>query len=670
MPTLNKLEYLDETKHQIKEALNTNFDSQIQDDDTFRSYVSKISDIYTNWPKVEGEGIDLSLSNTKKGKMKVNLKGNTSQETTTQSANLFDEEYYNNDSLYSINAYKNTKLTRIKERGTLYFKAQLKTGKSEIGNFYLCLSNRQNPNTMPNNTAWAIYGTIVADGSTIQRNYETFNENDDLYFTYYPASVTLDTIFDTYDFLISTDNISYVPFVPDSPSPDYPQVIHTITGDNEVVVCGKNIWNEQWELGNINNDTGALETSTTFIRTKNHIEIEPNTTYYRTPSAETTRIFFYTENKTYISNVSVTPVGGTFTTPNNAKYLLFKQYGTTYNNDIAICIGSTPTTYEPYNGDTYELDLGTLKMRGIGTYEDYFTKNTGKNLAPTNWASNFVSAIDYSSYASIETKDGRNCLNYREMAGYGSYDTKNFTLGMTFKENTQYTLSLDIYKETSLSATLDIEYTDGSVTTISTNSAVDTWEHKTLTSTANKTIKNIHPRYTAGRTYIDINTWQIEEGVSATTYEPFGSGKWCKYNAIGKRVITNITSVGTASTGIKYASAGVIGDALSNGTIMCEKYLNSSDASKNNTIRLASSSLYIYDNRFTDSTTALSLLNGLEYLYPLAPSYLSLIESETLINQLDAIEKALGKDGQTNISQVNNDAPFIINASALMKGGN
>ena len=36
-----------------------------------------------------------------------------------------------------------------------------------------------------------------------------------------------------------------------------------------------------------------------------------------------------------------------------------------------------------------------------------------------------------------------------------------------------------------------------------------------------------------------------------------------------------------------------------------------------------------------------------------------------LIDQLNLLEKAMSKDGQTNISQVNNDLPFIISASAL-----
>lgn len=38
-----------------------------------------------------------------------------------------------------------------------------------------------------------------------------------------------------------------------------------------------------------------------------------------------------------------------------------------------------------------------------------------------------------------------------------------------------------------------------------------------------------------------------------------------------------------------------------------------------------------------------------------------------LIDQLNLLEKAMSKDKQTNISQVNNDLPFVISASALKK---
>ena len=49
MATIDKLEYLDETKSQIKGALN-DLGAGITDDDTFRSYVTKINDLAAEYP--------------------------------------------------------------------------------------------------------------------------------------------------------------------------------------------------------------------------------------------------------------------------------------------------------------------------------------------------------------------------------------------------------------------------------------------------------------------------------------------------------------------------------------------------------------------------------------------------------------------------------------------
>lgn len=48
--TIEKLEYLNETKGLIKEGLN-DLGADIQDTDTFRSYVSKINDLYSEYPQ-------------------------------------------------------------------------------------------------------------------------------------------------------------------------------------------------------------------------------------------------------------------------------------------------------------------------------------------------------------------------------------------------------------------------------------------------------------------------------------------------------------------------------------------------------------------------------------------------------------------------------------------
>lgn len=54
MATIDKLEYLDETKGLIKDSLN-NLGAGITDNDTFRSYVTKINEIAEEYPQEGGE---------------------------------------------------------------------------------------------------------------------------------------------------------------------------------------------------------------------------------------------------------------------------------------------------------------------------------------------------------------------------------------------------------------------------------------------------------------------------------------------------------------------------------------------------------------------------------------------------------------------------------------
>lgn len=49
MATIDKLNYLNETKGKIKTALN-NLGAELTDDDTFRSYVDKIDEIAEEYP--------------------------------------------------------------------------------------------------------------------------------------------------------------------------------------------------------------------------------------------------------------------------------------------------------------------------------------------------------------------------------------------------------------------------------------------------------------------------------------------------------------------------------------------------------------------------------------------------------------------------------------------
>lgn len=342
-------------------------------------------------------------------------------------------------------------------------------------------------------------------------------------------------------------------------------------------------------------------------------------------------------------------------TLDSSKYYRIRWYteNNTFTNatiKVQLEMGSSKTSFEPYTGGTASPNPSYPQQIHTVT-GDNTIKVCGKNLAYTGWASNFVSACNSPSIIYTTTKDNRNCLRYNPAAGYGEYDNKNFALGLTFKENTQYTVSYDILKETTNRNTVAFYYTDGTYTTNSNLNGTDIWEHQSITSTSGKTIAYIAPFYTSGETYIDIDTWQIEEGTTATTYEAYtsssypltlgsielnkigtyqdyfykDSGKWYKKEQVGKATDTS------GSTGI------TINDMVSNGDIY--SYYGGSVSGKTIT----------YDSAISGTNTI---------LYQKATATDTQITDTTLINQLEAVYNAKSYNEQTNINQVNDDLPF------------
>lgn len=177
---------------------------------------------------------------------------------------------------------------------------------------------------------------------------------------------------------------------------------------------------------------------------------------------------------------------------------------------------------------------------------------TGKNLQSTTWGQDFVDAINDASKASVQTYDGKNCLKYVPSAGYGSYPTKNFTLGIRFHPNTQYTFSFDMLKTNASARTFAIWYSDGTTTTTNAGDAgADEWHHYEITSTAGKTVVYATPFYTTGDAYIDIDTFQIEIGTSATQFVPYYGQKF-EIN-LGK----NLTDLSTFTFGYVTATGEI-----------------------------------------------------------------------------------------------------------------
>ena len=182
------------------------------------------------------------------------------------------------------------------------------------------------------------------------------------------------------------------------PSPDN---VRPISGHTQAVVkrTGKNVWDEQWEVGEINTNSGANSNDSTRIRSKNYISIVPNQQYY-CKSSNDVYLFFYDANKTYIGYYSSTAKGLSFIPSNlanaksgggsfaNARYMRFRgDTGGSYNNDISINYPSTDHDYHAGHVQTVTIDLdgtrygGTLNVEtGVLTVDRAaytFTNGTG-----------------------------------------------------------------------------------------------------------------------------------------------------------------------------------------------------------------------------------------------------------------------------------------------------
>lgn len=126
---------------------------------------------------------------------------------------------------------------------------------------------------------------------------------------------------------------------------------------------GTNKWDEEWELGGIDDSTGESNVSTNSqFRSKNYIPCAPSTdyfAYYNGGSGGGLYVYFYDINKVFIGRA--TRQGGSannianyvFTTTENAAFMMLKcqplgSEPVANNKTVSINYPATTTTYSPY----------------------------------------------------------------------------------------------------------------------------------------------------------------------------------------------------------------------------------------------------------------------------------------------------------------------------------
>ena len=159
------------------------------------------------------------------------------------------------------------------------------------------------------------------------------------------------------------------------------------------------------------------------------------------------------------------------------------------------------------------------------------------------------------------------------------------------------------------------------------------------------------------RIYKDNGKWYIEKQIGKVVFN--GSENWSNFSVAQGNLFRN-NSVGVSIINIAPISNYFIGvnssDSRHDGTI----YYNYTATIEHTTFDILSSKF----SSAEDFKDWLSTHNTIVY-YALATPTTTEITDTTLISQLEAIKEAESYSGQTNISQTNDDKPFILTAKAL-----
>ena len=373
-----KLTYLNTTKTMLRDSLNK-FGSNILTTDTFRSYDTKLNEIYDKLPKITSTGQGLTITDVQNGLLDdFKMNGVDLQQNTTTGKNLFDKDneivgyVYNSsgDLVSSSNWNTNNEFKKISNN-----KISLSC-KTTYPISFLLIEFDSNK-------------TFIQRQQSTTTSYTfTLNNNTEyLRFCYLNNVGTHDIQLE--EGSISTDYEPYTGGIP-SPNPDYPQEIKVVEGRQVITDKGKNKfylnnnYSANYEEASIevnNNNSFILRMNKTSSNKQspcatiefNASYLKPNTTYTISKKNSNTgyvlnhvgSIRLYT-NGSYGNFIDADEY--TFTTPNaitSFKILLYLFFdnSTTGNYeitfyDIQLEENSTATDYEPYYEPvSYNIDL-------------------------------------------------------------------------------------------------------------------------------------------------------------------------------------------------------------------------------------------------------------------------------------------------------------------------
>ena len=464
-----------------------------------------------------------------------------------------------------------------------------------------------------------------------------------------------------------------------TPTPSSPIPVNNVSGDNQVVVCGKNLWrflstdyyNNQnissWNILSLDK-LELTSTNGTYANVKYKLNL-PNGTYtFKLGKVTNTNSNMTKKRMTlaqYIgANISVIQhmdEGNSYTIniDNSQNDFYCIEFWATYETamintatfeEIQIEKGSTATTYEAYNGTTYNIDLPVENLCN-GINQGYWLNQAANSCGKSTYDSGLVVEVNGGNYtistSASQTRYRVACLtSLPDSSQVSSYNGVN-------KDNTSNSITID-------------------------------------TTGYNYLIVNA----------TDLTKIQIEQGSKPNTYTPYGTtpielnkigtyqdyiykenDKWYLHKEINKIAIVSGGYLSSGSNenfaqfNMNISSFGIGVNNQDNGLCNYFKYYsgvfaNTKSDSGFGLFGGGTLALSVPRSIAPSGSENTSFATWLEnhqtyYWYKLATPTNTEITYQPLIEQLESIKNAMSKAGTTNVNQVNNDLPFMLDLSVL-----
>ena len=444
-----------------------------------------------------------------------------------------------------------------------------------------------------------------------------------------------------------------------NPSPSSPQAIHSVSGDNEIRVVGKNLMPTQdkttdgygvavsFRGGNVTiKGTATSSGGRNALRT-DYFHLDSGTYYvqiFNVVSTENIPAIWLQNNNTTVRVFSTTSTAITLATSSDLMNIgVNVESGKAYDYSCDIMISKTSaSTYEPYKAQVYPINLPTENLFTEYT-NGYWDTSTGDWVASGNWkASNKIAVQPNTDYTIRNVHISGYSLLYKSdgtITRYGSSDERVINTGSNGTHIAFYT---------------GVSYSDTQpviVKGMATNIQGYSIELNALGNYKDYFYKS------DGKWYLHKEFDKVDMGTiewaTETTY------------------LTGMFRTGTGSTPSVPLVAGAMACPIfiwQEGAVdyrnLKDGYMAVTNSAVLPIVRVRNSIYSSYTNaQFKEA------MSGILMYYTLKTPTETEITDTVLVAQLDNLALAISYDGGTNLLQTNSDNPFILtyNTEALTR---